>query len=149
MRTQKLATVMVVALMAAAATACSGDDEPSAKKSPDAAESVDPANVSPSDLPKVPKVKKPKGAINDLTLGDCETDAGRQTVTGELTSSAEKQADFLVTISWTTGSSDVMGRGFAVLRDVEPGATEEFEIEAKVAKGATQCVPGVVYGTVG
>ena len=41
-----------------------------------------------------------------------------------------------------------MGRGFAVLQDVEPGATESFEIQAKVAKGATLCVPGVVYGTI-
>ena len=69
-------------------------------------------------------------------------------MTGEITSSAKKSADYLVTLSWTTGDSDVMGRGFAVLQDVEPGATESFEIQAKVAKGATLCVPGVVYGTI-
>jgi len=53
-----------------------------------------------------------------------------------------------VTLSWTTSDSDVMGRGFAVLQDVAPGATEAFEIKAKVSKGATLCVPGVVYGTI-
>jgi hypothetical protein len=99
-------------------------------------------------MPAIPKVQGAQGAIGDLTLGDCATDAGKQTVTGEITSSAKKSADYLVTLSWTTSDSDVMGRGFAVLQDVEPGATETFEIQAKVAKGATLCVPGVVYGAI-
>ena len=137
--------------LAAALTACSGDDEePSAEKSPSASDpaSVEPSNVSPSNLPKVPEVQGAKGAIGDLALGDCKTEAGKQRVSGEITSSAEKSADYLVTLSWTTTDSDVMGRGFAVLEDVEPGATEAFEIRAKVAEGASLCVPGVVYGTV-
>jgi hypothetical protein len=142
--------------LTATLSACSGDDEePSAEKTPSASDSssvdpssVDPGNVSPGNLPKVPEVQGAQGAINALTLGDCETEAGKQTVTGEITSSAKKSADYLVTLSWTTSDSDVMGRGFAVLQDVAPGATEAFEIQAKVAKGATLCVPGVVYGTI-
>jgi hypothetical protein len=141
--------------LAAALTACSGDDEePNADKSPSgsgpasAPASVDPSNVSPQNLPTVPEVKGAQGAISDLTLGDCATEAGQQTVSGEITSSAKKAADYLVTLSWTTSDSDVMGRGFAVLQDVAPGATETFEIQAKVAKGASLCVPGVVYGTI-
>ena len=145
-------TLPVAALaLAAALTACSGDDdEPSADKSPpsSASASVDPGNVSPDNLPTVPEVKGAKGAIDALTLGECETEAGQQTVSGEITSSAKKSADFLVTLSWTTSTSDVMGRGIAVLQDVAPGATEGFEIEAKVAEGAKLCVPGVVYGTI-
>ena len=142
--------------LTATLSACSGDDEePSAEKTPSASDSssadpgnVDPGNVSPGNLPKVPKVQGAQGAIGALTLGDCETEAGTQTVTGEITSSAKKSADYLVTLSWTTSDSDVMGRGFAVLQDVAPGATEAFEIQAKVAKGASLCVPGVVYGTI-
>jgi hypothetical protein len=149
MTSRPLTALLAALALAAALTACSSDDEPEGgEKSPAATESVDPANVSPPNLPKVPQVKGEKGAIDALTLGECETDAGQQTVTGEITSPAKKSADFLITVSWTTSDSDVMGRGFAVLQDVEPGDTEEFEISAKVAEGATQCVPGVVFGTI-
>jgi hypothetical protein len=144
-------TLPVVALaLAATLTACNGDDEPGALNSPSASDpaSVDPSNVSPGNLPAIPEVQGARGAIDALTLGDCETEAGKQTVSGDITSSAKRPADYLVTLSWTTSDSDVMGRGFAVLQDVAPGATEEFEIQAKVAKGATLCVPGVVYGTI-
>jgi hypothetical protein len=151
-RTTRFTWSVAVLALAAALAACSGDDDkgPSADKSPQASDStsVDPSNVSPDNLPSVPKVKGEKGAISALTLGDCDTAAGKQKVSGEITSSAKKSADYLVTLSWTTSDGDVMGRGFAVLQDVEPGATEELEIEAQVAKGATQCVPGVVYGTI-
>jgi hypothetical protein len=152
--------LIVSAALALALTACT-DDEPKADPSPSATasvestatestatESVDPSNVSPDGLPTIPEVKGAKGDIGALTLGECHTEAGRQTVTGEVTSSAAKSTDYLVTLSWTTGDSDVMGRGFAVVRDLEPGATEGFTIKAAVAKGAAQCVPGVVYGNV-
>jgi len=36
-----------------------------------------------------------------------------------------------------------MGRGYSVLKKVAPGQTVTFEIKAKVAAGATQCVKGV------
>ncbi len=151
MAIQKLTLPLAALTLAATLTACSGDDEePSAENSPSASDpaSVDPSNVSPDDLPTIPEVRGAQGAIGALALGDCETEAGKQTVTGEITSPAKKSADYLVTLSWTTSDSDVMGRGFAVLQDVAPGATEEFEIQAKIAKGATLCVPGVVYGTI-
>lgn len=150
---KKTPALLIAAVLALTLGACSGDDEPA---TPDGAEttaatdqeSVDPAKVSPSNLPEVPAVRRERGAIKDVTFGDCETAAGEQTVTGELTSSAKGPVDYLVTISWTTGSGDVMGRGFAVVEDVEPGATESWEITAKVAKGATQCVNGASYGRI-
>lgn len=148
MTTTPFVTLPAVLVLALALTGCSGDEEPTAEASSSASESVDPSNVSPDDLPEIPTVKGKKGAIDALTLGECATEPGRQSVTGEITSPAKKSADYLVTVSWTTSDSDVMGRGFAVLRDVTPGATEEFEIEATVAEGATQCVPGVVFGTI-
>lgn len=109
---------------------------------------VDPSRVSPTDLPTPPVVKNSQGDVKDLTLGECKTDAGEQTVSGQLTSSLSQTADFLVTVSWTTASGDVMGRGFAVVQDLAPGKTEKFQITAKVAAGATQCVKGVEYGTI-
>ncbi len=142
--------VLAATLMLVTLGACS-DDEPSAdpSSSPSAQESVDPANVSPSDLPEVPVVKNERGAIKDLTLGDCDTAAGDQTVTGEITSTAKFAVDYLVTVSWTTDAGDVMGRGFAVIPDVKPGSTEAFEISAEVKDGATQCVKGASHGRIG
>jgi hypothetical protein len=89
-----------------------------------------------------------KGDIRDLTLGECKTDAGQQTVSGSLTSTQTATADFLVTVSWTNATGDVMGRGYSVLKKVAPGQTVKFDIKAKVAAGATQCVKGVEYGTI-
>lgn len=150
---KRLHAVLLAALMVIAVGACSADknsaDPPQESPSPSVEESVDPGNVSPPNLPKVPVVRNERGAIKDLTLAECETGAGPQTVTGEVTSSAKVPVDYLVTVSWTTSAGDVMGRGFAVVQDIEPGATESFEISAKVKDGATQCVKGASYGRIG
>jgi hypothetical protein len=41
-----------------------------------------------------------------------------------------------------------LGRGSAAVKELAPGKTEGFEITAKVAPGATQCVKGVEYGII-
>lgn len=144
-------TVLVAgSVLAATLAGCSGkDDNPKDDPSEDAttSEGVDPDKVSPTDLPPFPTLKKKQGgAIGDLELGDCATDAGMQRVSGTLTSSQKKAADFLVTVSWTTSGNDVMGLGWKFLRNVAPGDSVEFTIKAKVADGASQCVSGVEYG---
>ncbi len=152
---KKTSALLVAGVLAFSLAGCSGDDGEKDKPKADATsapsdqESVDEANVSPPNLPKVPVVRREKGAIKDVTFGDCATKAGDQTITGEVTSSAKNTVDYLVTVSWTTGSGDVMGRGFAVIEAMEPGATEEWEITAKVKDGATQCVKGASYGRIG
>lgn len=151
MKTQALSALLIAgALMFA--SGCSGDDAPtdssSDATSASPTEGVDPAKVSPK-LKKLPTVKKAKGGIRDLELGKCATEAGSQTVKGTITSSAKKAADYLVTVSWTTGAGDVMGRGFAVMQDVAPGDSVDFSITAKIKRGATRCVPGVTYGVIG
>lgn len=144
MNTKKIIATLLGLGMAATLAAC-GTSAPTPTPT---SVSVDPSRVSPTDLPTPPVVKDAKGDIKDLTLGECGTAAGQQTVTGSLTSSVDATADFLVTVSWTTATGDVMGRGFAVVRKLAPGKTESFEITAKVAPGATQCVKGVEYGTI-
>ena len=109
---------------------------------------VDPSRVSPTDLPTPPEVKDAQGAIRDLTLAECKTGAGQQSVSGSITSTQTSTADFLVTVSWTNATGDVMGRGYSVLTKVAPGQTVTFQITAKVAPGATQCVKGVEYGSI-
>lgn len=151
MTKKAISLALAAGVLAAALAGCTGDGTPGAEGSASATggatEGVDPANVSPSDLPDIPALKRERGgAIKDLELGECPTDKGKQEVTGTVTSSLKRKADYLVTVSWTTSSGDVMGRGFAVLKGVAPGSSEDFTIEAKVADGATQCVSGVVYG---
>jgi hypothetical protein len=149
MNKNTIIAALLAGTLAVGVSGCSKDDDkPKADKSPSGSESVDPGRVSPTDLPTPPTVQNEKGAITDLTLGDCATDAGQQTVSGELTSSANKAQDFLVTVSWTTAANDVMGRGFKVFQNLAPGETVEFKITAKVADGATQCVQGVSYGVI-
>lgn len=149
MKKNTIAAIALSGLLVISVSGCSNDKkEPKATDSPSSSESVDPANVSPSDLPMPPKVKKEHGAITDLTMGECDTKAGKQSIDGELTSSAKAPADFLVTVSWTTSAGDVMGRGFKVFQDLAPGKTVKFTIDADVAEGATQCVKGVSYGVI-
>ena len=149
MTKKTMSIALAAGLLTAALAGCSGDDKgPDGDSSTSASPSaVDPARVSPSDLPDIPVLKKEQGgARNDLELGECLTDSGKQSVKGTITSTLEKKADYLVTVSWTTSSGDVMGRGFALLKGVRPGQSKDFTIRAKVADGATDCVPGVVYG---
>lgn len=141
------ALVGVVGLVAAVSLAgCTGTSSSPTPTTTNPA--VDPSRVSPTDLPTPPVVKDSKGDVKDLTLGECKTAAGTQKVSGSITSSLSSTKDFLITVSWTTASGDVMGRGFKVIQDLAPGKTEKFEITAKVAGGATQCVKGVEYGTI-
>jgi hypothetical protein len=142
--TAGLALAIVAGLALTGCTKAADDATAPASSVP----AVDPSRVSPTDLPTPPVVKDAKGAVRDLTLGECKTDAGNETVSGSLKSSQDAAADFLVTISWTTATGDVMGRGYSVLKKVAPGQTVTFEIKAKVAAGATQCVKGVEYGTI-
>jgi hypothetical protein len=106
-----------------------------------------PGTISPR-LPRLPRVANPQGAIKGLTLGTCNTGAGTQKVTGQVKSPARNRADFLVSVAWTTDRGDVLGRGYAVIRNVPGGASRPFAISAKVADGATRCVPNVQYGRI-
>lgn len=151
MTAKTMSVVLVACLLGLTASACSGSgDDPKAdgtSASPTSGESVDPARVSPS-LKALPEVKGRKGAIGDLTIDDCDTAAGKQKVSGSITSSANKVTDYLVSVSWTTAAGDVMGQGFKVLKKVAPGDTAEFTIKTQVADGATQCVNGAERGKI-
>jgi len=145
--------VLLTAALTLGLAACSGDakdpdKQPSAGASSSSPGAVDPSRVSPSDLPSVPVLATEEGGdLKDLTLGDCNTEAGDQKVDASLTSTLDSTQDFVVSLSWTTSANDVMGRAFKVLRKVAPGETREFTLKATVAEGAAVCVPGVSYGS--
>lgn len=134
--------------------ACTGSDDDDANRSPAASpdgsptQTATPGVISPTGLPRPPRVTNPQGGIRGLTLGTCRVDAGEQRVTGQVRSPAANTADFLVSVAWTTDRGDVLGRGFAVIRNVPAGATRPFEITATVADGATRCVPNVQFGQI-
>lgn len=139
-----LPLVVVLAL-----AGCSGDDSEEPAEGAPSSDSAGTDSISPPDLPEVPEVRKARGAVADLTLGDCPTGAGEQTVEGEIVNGGDQRRDVLVVLSWTNDTSDVLGRGVAVVEDLPPGETQTFTVTADVAEGATQCVPNVQRGVVG
>lgn len=129
-----------------ALTGCSDDDGGSEADASQTLSSAAGDRVAPTDLPDVPALKRAKGAVGDLELGECEVTAGKQSLSGTVTSSRKKTADYVVQVDWINKHSDVRGRLVHVERDVEPGQTREWEATATVSSGATQCVPNVRAG---
>ncbi len=103
--------------------------------------------VSPTDLPTTPGLKNPQGAVVDVSYGTCATAAGTRKLSGTIKNSTSKSADFVITMSWTNATYDVLGRGVAVVEDVAAGKTKKWSMSAKVASGATTCTPNVLRGT--
>lgn len=156
---KSVAAVSCALLLGVALSSCSNDDDPGdgtsvaptggASESTTPAPTDDPSSSEPVAEPGGgPSVDGAQGAIADLELGKCSTEAGAQTVTGEVTSSADKKVDYVVTLHWTTDEASGVGDGFAVVRNVSPGQTKKFTVKAEVGKGATKCIPHVVYGKV-
>lgn len=140
----RIASALTAVALGLTLSGCTAGSDPSVSQAPQ----IDPSRISPTYLPTPPKVKNAQGDIKDLVMGECQTAAGKQTIDGKLTSTLADSADFLVTVSWTNATGDVMGRGFSVIQNLEPGKTATVTITATVAAGATQCVNGVEYGSI-
>lgn len=121
---------------------------PTAEPTPSAV-SVDPSRVSPTELPEVPDLTDGTGAIADASFGPCAVTAGRQQVTGMVTNSTTEVVRYVVTVSWVNGTSDVLARGVAQLKNVAAGAQKEFKVSAEVPDGVTTCTFHVLRGPVG
>lgn len=118
---------------------------PTAEPTPSPA-SVDPSRVSPTELPEVPDLSDGTGAIADASFGPCGVTAGEQRVTGTVTNSTTEAVRYVVTVSWVNGTSDVLARGVAQLKNVAPGAEKEFKVAAQVPDGVTTCTFHVLRG---
>ena len=95
--------VLLAGALTVGLSACSGDSkDPDPKPSASSSSSpgaVDPSRVSPSDLPSVPVLAQEDGGdLKDLTLGDCNTEAGEQKVDASLTSTLDSKQDFVVSL---------------------------------------------------
>lgn len=148
MTTPRLRTAAALLALTLPLAACSGDDDggKEAGGKDDATQAVDPARVSPSDLPKVPDLKKAKGAIADASFGECATAAGTQEVTGTVTNGTKKATDYVVTVSWVNDTSDVLARAVATLERLEPGEERGVELAAEVPDAVTTCTFHVQRG---
>lgn len=146
----KILAAGTVCLAVLCACSGSGDDGNSAEQPSESpsASTVDTSGVSPQNLPTPPDVRKATGAVSALKLNDCPVSPGNHKVTGSIKSSASSTADYLVVVNWSTDEGDVMGSGYTVLRNVKPGEKRQLAITAKVAEGASKCVPFVQYGEI-
>ncbi|MFS3129659.1 hypothetical protein ACLM5J_14765 [Nocardioides sp. Bht2] len=148
---RRLTAVTAVALCGLLALgACSGNDDKGEsgkeKSTPTAQPSVDPGKVSPTDLPDVPELAKPEGAVADVSFGPCVAEPGRQEVAATVTNSAKKARDYVVTVSWINATSDVLARDVAVVKALAAGAEKKVTLSAEVPKQADQCTFHVQRG---
>ncbi len=156
---RRLSPLLLVPAVLVSLAACSddGDDggggggggDAAASDSP-TSDATTPTTISPPDLPAEPTVEQSQGAADDVTWSqaDCATAAGDQSTEGTVENPTRAPVDYAITVNWTNDTFDVLGRGVAVVRDVAPGKTVEWSVDAEVADGATQCVPKVERGTV-
>ena len=145
----RILAVGIACLLTLSGCSSSDNDGKSAEKPKSPSPStLDTSGISPQNLPTPPAVTKAKGAVSALQLGKCAVTPGKHTVKGTITSPAKKTTDYLVVVNWSTDKGDVMGRGYAVLRDVKPAEKRRLAIKAKVSDGASRCVPFVQYGSV-
>ncbi|MDQ1105614.1 FxLYD domain-containing protein [Nocardioides zeae] len=146
--TRRLLTAALVPVLLLVPAACSGGDEGARSElsnpRPSSTDpSLDEGRVSPADLPTAPVLEGGTGARGDLAAAECDAAAGVQAVAGELTNSGDAAADYVVVVSWTTATSDVVARGVATVEDLAPGAARSVEVTAEVPSGATACTVNV------
>lgn len=142
--THRLLTAALVPLALLVPAACSGGDEGARSEDPSPRPSstdpsLDEGRVSPADLPTAPVLEGGTGARADLAGADCATAAGEQSVTGELTNPGDGPADYVVVVSWTTDTSDVVARGVTTVEGLEPGTGRSVTVAAEVPEGASAC----------
>ncbi len=159
-RVRRWAPLLLVPVVAMSLAGCSGDDESGDRSGDGAGETAgDTASpsgsptaitTSPPDLPTPPQVGRAEGAVADVDWDPttCETSPGTQTVSGTLTNPTTASTGYVVTISWTNATSDVLALGYQVVRGVKPDQEREWELSADVGEGATQCVINVLRGTI-
>lgn len=142
--------VMVAVAVLLSASACSGNDDPKGGTSPSTSPSAsDTGGIISPPLPKDPKFKgKPEGIIADVVVDSCDTETGTVKASGKATNSAKQAKDIVVSISWAvTTTSDVVARGIATLKDVAPGDTVDWDVEADLkSTEAVACVPTALRG---
>ena len=140
-----------VVLLAASAIAVSGagcssknDPAPDAAKS---AAAVPAVSVPP--LPAQPSfASSPVGAIVDVKIVDCPTDAGEQTAKLTLKNSTKEARDYAIMVIWLkNGSGTPLGSALVKVQDAAPGKEQTVSAKAKVVAKADKCTLNVKAGS--
>lgn len=86
-------------------------------------------------------------ATNEAAITSCEVVGLRATATGSLTNLADDTADFSVLVGFVRSGTDNPNRtSRAVLDDVEPGQSVEFEVARQVDLDEVDCIVIEVTG---
>lgn len=149
MQVRRISGTALAAIVTVATAGCGsgGGGQAGATTGPTQA-SIDPSRVSPQNLPTVPALQHSAGAIADASFGDCTASAGAEQVTGSVHNTTRARTDYVVTVSWTNATSDVLARSVVVLRGVRGGQMKDFVAKATVPDGATTCTFNVMRGSV-
>lgn len=153
--------VLAVSALAVVVAGCSGDeadapagpdssssaDSPDGSEDPGGSEGADAGEDDTPPLPKAPKIVKPQGATEDVTMrGSCGLEPGEQDVVGRVKNPTKKSLDYVITVSWVSDDGRVRGRAVAVLDDVRPGAEKPWNATAEVGDDASSCVTNALRG---
>ncbi|MFW6773800.1 hypothetical protein ACOACO_05920 [Nocardioides sp. CPCC 205120] len=158
--THRSATLVLATALLLGSAACSSGaeeapraDEPT--RSPSTPPRVDEERVSPPGLPDLPVLDGARGARSDLVGDACAPAAGSATdpaaavpsvVTGELVNGGSDTADYLVVVSWTNATSDVLARGHQLAEGLAPGAAVPVEVAAELPDEVVACTVNVRRG---
>jgi hypothetical protein len=86
---------------------------------------------------------------NETAITSCEVIGSRATATGSLTNLGDDTADFSVLVGFVrTGTDNPARTSRAILDDVEPGETAEFEVARQVELDEVDCIVIEVTGPV-
>ncbi|WP_139979824.1 FxLYD domain-containing protein [Nocardioides litoris] len=148
-RMGRWAPIVVVPTLLLAVAGCSGDDgdgeaggqSETASESSTPSEAPTTGTISPKNLPQLPKIGQAQGAVADVEWdqSECGTTPGEQTVAGTVTNSTDDPTGYVIQINWTNATSDVLASNFATVRGAQPGEAEDWEVQADVPEGVTQC----------
>lgn len=141
-----IGTVAAVGLLLAGCTPGGSAEDPSSSMAPPPSTQASQGVISPQ-LPPVPELDGAQGIRSSVTLAQCTMAAGPVEANGEATNSTGKTADIVIAVDWATATSDVVARGVAVLKDVEPGATVPWSAKAQLDyKDQVNCIPTAQAG---
>ncbi|WP_394940195.1 hypothetical protein [Psychromicrobium sp. YIM B11713] len=136
-------------LMPLALAACTpGESKNPTSTTPSASVSQATQGLISPQLPEIPQLEGVKGIHSSTTMAQCSSKAGPVTANGKVTNSTSQTADLVVTVDWATASSDVMARGVAVLRAVQPGESKAWQVSAQLSyQQPVNCILTAQAGT--
>lgn len=78
---------------------------------------------------------------NETTVSDCSQSGSRATMTGALTNTGDRTADYSVLVGFVRPGTDNAHRSKRItIDDVEPGSTADFEAQSQVDLESVDCV---------